>query len=33
MTLRDTLALTCLIAALSLASVAGLPESLGAHPW
>lgn len=33
MTLRDALLLVGLIAALSLASVAGLPEALGAHPW
>lgn len=33
MTLRDALSLAGLIAALSLASVAGLPEALGAHPW
>lgn len=33
MTLRDFLALMGLIVALSLASIAGLPEALGAHPW
>jgi hypothetical protein len=33
MTLRDFVAVSGLIAALSLASVAGLPEYLGAHPW
>jgi hypothetical protein len=32
-TLRDFIALAILTAVVALASVAGLPESLGAHPW
>jgi hypothetical protein len=33
MTLRDVIALAILTAVVALASVAGLPEALGAHPW
>lgn len=33
MSLRDALLLVGLTGALSLASVAGLPEALDAHPW